>query len=73
MPSNLIDDGAQAERGAVSGARPPGQARRLLLAGGHGNETVHFGKGHPRSAPRGRDVGQWPFATYCTAARSRSL
>jgi hypothetical protein len=45
MPSNLIDDGAQAERGAVSGARPPGQARSLLLAGRHGNETVHFGKG----------------------------
>jgi hypothetical protein len=45
MPSNLIDGGAQAERGAVIGARPPGQARSLLLAGRHGNETVHFGKG----------------------------
>ena len=29
----------------MSGARPPGQARRLLLAGRHGNRTMHFGKG----------------------------
>jgi len=29
------DDGAQAERGAVSGARPPAQARTLLLARRH--------------------------------------
>ena len=39
------DDGAQTERGTVSGARPPGQARRLLLASRHGNGTMHFGKG----------------------------
>src|SRR5262249_35107577 len=42
------DDGAQAKRDAVSGARPPGQVRTLLLAGR--NEAEHF------AAPCGRDV-----------------
>ena len=74
MPSNLIDDGAQAERGAVSGARPPGQTRSLLLAGRHGNETVHFGKGirvpRPVGAMSANGPKQW-LGDVCYSAAVR--
>jgi hypothetical protein len=43
VPSNLMMELRQSGD-AMSGARPPGQAWRLLLADRHGNEMVHFGK-----------------------------
>jgi hypothetical protein len=46
VPSNLmIDLGGARRREGVRNRQAP----RLLLAGCHGNETVHFGTGNPPS------------------------
>jgi len=60
LPSNP-DDEAQAERGAVSGARPHGQAGRLLLAVSHGNGCISArASAFQHNSARLGLVGHWP-------------